>query len=262
MIDKLNLGSRARLFGFQDNLDPDYNMALTLQIKAMRDNMRRGGVNIHLIRNANIDTMGSQASFGQKWRRTVEDQGFKGRVMGFTDKASLLRELDEAVGFAQEMNRRDPASTSKISIACQTQEDIDTVNEFLSMPDNEKYRDWVVIVNDRIEDEAEVGDITIAMMKLIATGDILCNQKREKVDYGKTPQQRAESMRDAVLFFRSCGFFDSYDGDVVFEAMSADQLDGFLERLFNGQIIMRITRIDYEEITDWNNAQQEVLRSL
>jgi len=257
-----NLRVRSRLFGFQDNLDPDYNMALNLQNRALRDNMVRGGVNIHLIRNANIDTMGGQAKFGQDWRRTAQDQGFKGRVMGFTDKQSLMAELAEAVLFAEDMNRRDPASTSKISVACQKQEDIDTVNEFLALPENQRYRDWIVIVNDRVEDESEVQDMTLAMMKLISAGDILCNLKREKIDYGKSPEELQDSMRDAMLFFRSWGCFDSYDGDVVFEAMSAEDLDSFMEKLFAGQIIMRITRIDYEEITDWNKAQQEVLRSL
>ncbi|MDP8299277.1 MAG: hypothetical protein P9L88_05185 [Candidatus Tantalella remota] len=266
------VGKELLLYGLQDHLDPDRNIALTLQIRGIRDDFKGGAVNFHVIRNSNLSTMSSQAKHAQSFARTARrKEGLEQRVFNFNGSEplgeALKSALDRAIVVINEQNagvKGREGAFPKISVACQTEQDIKDVDKFFAdNPDYASYRGLVAIVNDDMG-EADLSTVKIDQSKLIAVGDILCNNKRLMDDYPEMSlsDKTAIFKKDLVLF-RSLGFFEGADiTDIDFEDMSQSDIVDVMKNIFNGVYSMRITRVNINEIQEWNEAQQEILRAL
>ncbi len=266
------IGKEILLYGLQDHLDPDRNMALTLQIRGIRDDFKGGAVNFHVIRNSNLDTRSAQAKHAQSFSRTVRrKEGLEQRVFNFNGTAplggALKSALDRAMVVINEQNlgvKGREGAFPKVSVACQTDQDIKDIDKFFAdNPDYASYEGLVVRVNDDMGEE-DLSGVMIDQGKLIAVGDILCNNKRIMNDYpDMSMSDKTAIFKKDLLLFRALGFFEGADiADIEFEAMSQSDIVDVMNNLFAGVYSMRITRVNWEEIQDWNDAQQEVMRAL
>ncbi|MBF0215725.1 MAG: FHA domain-containing protein [Candidatus Omnitrophica bacterium] len=262
------------LFGLQDHIDPDANQAFTLKLMSMRGDMLKGTVNIHLIRSPNPEMASVQTTIDQEFRRKADkNDKIKDQVIHFDDNPDndLATRLKYAIDdLAMKAIARDKTSYPKITVDCITDSDKLTVKEVLSgySPD---IQNMVIIMYDPV-DAATLSTYKPDEAKIIAVGDILCADSRiiaGEVNYNEA--EKARILKKHMLFLNSCRFFEmnTESSDLIDNldnVTDVTELNGILNTLFNkvfqGTIRMQITRINYQEIADWDEAQKEVLRSL
>ena len=246
-VDRKGAGKKALLFGLQDHLDPAGNLALTRDIGSLVDGLRRGCLNIVLIPSLNVETMAGQEKYARKISRSFRKLGINTRVSHFdTDlEGELKKAIDEATA------ERNKERLPKIFVYCLTEQD-----KIAAERAQKEYPNLIVIGND-ISEEVGADEVQVDEVRVVAVASAILNDKRLREDFGLTPQDLIESRMSFLTAFNASGILDAN-----LEGITAEGLEDIMQRLYTGDIALRITRVNWEEIRDWENAQEEILRSL
>ncbi|MFH1665016.1 MAG: hypothetical protein ABIA77_02595, partial [Candidatus Omnitrophota bacterium] len=250
---KVKIGAKELLYGLQDHMDPAGNADFTKQAGGIVNSLRRNVLNIVIIPSANISTRSKQAGLSGKVRRKFRGKGIDTRVMPYGDTAQLEAQIRSAIETADKNVKFYP----KIYVYAMTEEDLDLADRI-----REEERPELIVIGNDVVKGADVSGSQVEVAKVIAVANMLLNDKRLKEDFGLSTEEMAEDRREKLIFFRDAKFFEGISEGTNFEHMNESALNDFMNKLLNGVIPMRITRINWEEIQDWHDAQEQVLMSL
>ncbi|MBD3380281.1 MAG: hypothetical protein GF408_07460 [Candidatus Omnitrophica bacterium] len=249
----------ALLYGIQDHIDPGANIAFSSQIKAMTNDMRRGVMNYILIPSFNIETMNGQEKYSRQASRKFRRMGVDTAVLHYDEMTTLKDQLKKAWLLSLEKE----AMLPKIFVDCLTDEQMAEVEEFIGgLPDDdrERARKMIVTGNDRLPDDGkDIDEVMVNEVKIITIANGILNDKRLREDFRLAPEELIESRRRMLGVFKSSGIIDL--GTEV-SAMSAQDLEDVMQKLYTGKMALRITQVDWQDIQDWYDANEEVMRSL
>ncbi|MEA3489476.1 MAG: hypothetical protein U9R44_03920 [Candidatus Omnitrophota bacterium] len=252
-------GAKGMLEGLQGKLDPARNLEFTRRIGDIVASLRRGTLNIVLIPSTNVEILSAQENLSRKVTRRFRGMGINTIVMHYDPDNPGIK-IDRALKEAGlEKNKK---LFPNIYIYTQVKAGEEVPAEIREA--QEKYEELMVIGKDILDAGMDVGDVQVDEIKIIAVANALLNDKRLKENFGYSAEDMEDMRRENLVFFRTSGFFDGIEveGGLDFESMRAGDLERFMEKLFKGKIPMRITRVNWEEIRFWQDAQEEVLRSL
>ena len=249
------------LYGMQDHLDPFENMSFTQKWEDIKKDVRCRGLNIHIIRASNLETKAKQMKIAKEASRKLDMNGKLKQIVihhNGTD-AGLERALELA---HEEASRQDNWDlVPQISVNCNNEDNIKIVDWFLdniTTNYSKEDADMFIKLYDQIPlSKMSIDEAMIEEAKVIAVGDILCNDKRIKME-GSLPGEMKDMRIRYLSFFESCGFLEISN----LEGMSADDLECLVNKLLRGKEAFRITKIKWERVKDWYESQKQVLLSL
>ena len=220
----------------------------------MIDNVRRSCLNIILVRSPNIEMMQGQEKWARKGSRKFRKRGINTRVTHYDE--DLLDKLKEAVAIANKTKNR--VLFPKIAVHCLTETDVEQVRIFRTglLPEEQK---MLAIVKDLVGNEENVENADVNEMEVIAISALLLNDKRLRDDFAY-PKDDAQLLawRQKLLSFLG----EKIDG-IDLDNMEPDDYETLMQKIFNGDIGLMITKVDIdEEFSQWEIAQDAVLRSL
>ncbi|MEA3488814.1 MAG: PEP/pyruvate-binding domain-containing protein [Candidatus Omnitrophota bacterium] len=238
--------------GIQGQLDPEANLEFTHQIRYLRGAIRRGCLNICLIPGYNAMTQAVQESFARKESRRFREFGVNTRVSHFRDLGDFKKWLEQAaVEVEKEKNR---AKLPQVFVMCLKQEELDAVGDFKKrlMDEGREYAAGRFFINNDVRDTPEEAEaVKIHEVKVLEIAALLLNAKRLREDFGVlyTDPVLKNSTEDLLEL-------------LGVEISDKEDLETVMKKLAQGRIPFRITRVGWQEIEDYNDSMEEVLRSL
>jgi hypothetical protein len=248
---------RFLLWGLQDKLDPAGNSAFTSQISLFNEGLKPG-MNIHLVRASNPMVVSKIASIISTVSKRFRKNRLELEVLRYTDADSLREQIEKAYELAHNNREKYP----KITVDCNTPEDLRAAERQIesSIPAEDRANMFIVL-RDFIS--AEPSEHLPDIAKLISVGNILCDIKRRKEDFAQKRMELADAARDSMIMFRNAGMFSRAESiNVDFEYMSDEQVIDFLNKLMSGNVMISVTKVDWEEIPEWYEAQKAIESSL
>jgi len=242
------------LFGVQDFLTVEGNASFTQNIRNVTNDLRQGVLNIFLVRSR-IDAKSAETAIGREMGRRLEKKlGVNTHILYFEDKDTLGAQLTKALTYAAAQENKD--KLPKIFVDCLTEDDLTTVNDFIKNQEqagNKAINQTIAIGRDFIEGEApkELPD----EVKVILVGSAIMNDKRLRDDFKMSATDLLENRKRIINFLRNNKIIDE-------AAIADDQVEAFFNDLWQGLKRLLITRINWKELQDWKNSQDEVLRAL
>ncbi|MFH1305236.1 MAG: hypothetical protein ABIH74_02395 [Candidatus Omnitrophota bacterium] len=245
----VDMGAGSLLFGLQDNLDPALNIAFTQEVRGIIDELRRDSLNFILIPAVNLQTASAQATLGTETARKFRRAGVDTRVSHYSlDLEDQLKKIiDEA---SMDINR---GFFPEIFVYCLTEADRAVAERYRT-----EYPGLVAIGND-VSEDMNAEDIQVEEVKVIAVASEILNDKRLSEDFDMTAADLAETRREMLERFTMLGLID-IGRDL--QGMTAEGLADVMRGIYNGEILLKITRVNWQEIKDWSDAQAQIERSL
>ena len=252
--------SRIDLEGIQGKLDLTGNYEFTSQIKFLKEDFRRGALNIHIIPGYNFETRPLQEDYGRRDAREFRKMGINTRVSHFDGLEDLRKWLEKAAAEMEKNWRKNPEAF----VLCLTGKEAEAVTDFKAELDAKGFKqlaDRFVIGKDVYASRKEAANAQIPEIKTLEVATLILNNKRLIDSPGKSSDDPdlMESTRNLLAFLGYHGFID------LIEDMgnkSGAQLADIMRALFNGVISLRITRVNWKEIDAYRSSMEEVGRSL
>jgi hypothetical protein len=243
---------RTLLFGVQDHIDPSGNLDFTKHIQYITDDLRRGCLNIFLISQSGVPGANTkQTKFAQKTKRIYRKKyGINTDVSHFTSE-TLISDIEKAVEHAEAAMAKDRLKLPKIDVYCTNQEELDLINAYLKK--HPELTNMIMISKDFSQDGVIPEEV-----KIITIGSMFMNDKRLK-EFGRSDEDLFESRKALIDILTSSGMLFINEKDDI-ETVSGINI--LMQNIWEGKKALIITKIDYEQIRDWEVAQNEVLRSL
>lgn len=90
------------------------------------------------------------------------------------------------------------------------------------------------------------------------------NDRRLSINFKMTPQDLYESRMETLSILNAVGVIDNADFDIVknLTVAEADELNKFMQKIWRGAISLHCTKVDWEKLEDWKNAQRQLLQSV
>ncbi|MFH1846740.1 MAG: glycosyltransferase family 39 protein [Candidatus Omnitrophota bacterium] len=264
-FDQRNQPERARagndvcmLFrGVQAHIDAAKNLALTQEIGRMTDVLRRDNLNIVLGR-AEFMSRSSQEMWARKGSRKYRKIGVDTLYRPFETLEDLDVKLKEAIDIATRDAKT--GKLTKIYVNCLIFEEKEIAEKYRM-----KYPRVIAIGNDLLDKRYSLEEFNVNVLRLIHFANLVLNDKRLSEDY-KVPKDEMIDIRIRMVnHCENCGFLaDDVDVDSAFfsEGMTADALEKFMRALYSGNLHVRMTPINWEEVRDYNDGLEEIYRSL
>jgi len=270
------IGARILFYGLQDHMDSESNEALSRNIREIKSEISRGCTNIVYDEDYNIE----KASVREKWarkagRKVTRDWGVDNDYRTFNknkDNKSTRENLDEALGAVRSMKANNPERTPMAMFKCVDPETLRELRSFLA--EDGEYSDLkgVVIILDKTQKDPR--SYTDNILRLLIYANDVLNEKRTgeyfdipednpvRVDLRKGITRRLVNARFLQIgqLFK---FGVREDADI--DRMSTSQLNELFENLYyatDPNFIINISPVDWKEIPDYNDAMEEVYRSL
>jgi DNA-directed RNA polymerase subunit F len=257
-----DIGPEVYLFGLQDHMDPALNASFTNYMRVLTSSFTKGVHNIVVIPDE-IDIMiGSRvASLSSMSRKGIAKMG--------PDLTIVTRRPDED-NIQQTLSRVYTEVLPSIDGKAIPKVFVDLVNKgedysrgVRSFVEQQGQGSNTVVVNERIEGMEEDDTLKLDLSKLVLVASVLLDDKRRTTDFGMRPEELFQIRKDIIETMISSGVLEA---DVIttrgYELQTALGVDSVIRDIFEGNIIMRITRINWNEITDWYEANREIMRSL
>jgi WD40 repeat protein/MoxR-like ATPase len=225
-------------------------------MKKATDDIRKIGLNIYLIPKNGVDEAGKkQLAIGKGFKKRLDKKyNTEADIRYFDQKfseESFIKELREV--YARATTGENALKMPKVFVHCPTDAHLEAAGKFVA--GNEGAERIFVLANDN-----GMGETTlIDQGKALIIGSILLNDLRMKVDFKLSD----EALRDSRL--RMLGFFsdqDIIDERVDINSMTAGDIGVMVGRIIRGDILLRITRVDWKSLREWRDAQNAVLMSL
>ena len=253
-----DLGSRMLLYGIQDHLDPAGNASFTSKIKALVNDMRRQTVNILVIPHIDVTAKSKVTDLSKRAGKKLKKIGVDTIILQGDPGESIENLIESAYELAGKSENKDRMPQIFVDVVNDTATSA-AAREYV----RKRQGEIITVVIDDVIDNVTEGDIPkVDIVKLMIVAGSVLNDKRS-VNSGSTTEDLAESRKNMIQ-----SFLDSEVIDLGMQELgwlsSGDVagLETILNRLYYGAIKMRITRINWEEITDWFEAQNEVMSSL
>ncbi len=245
----IDMGAQGLLFGLQDNLDPNLNIVFTQEIRGIIDELRRDSLNFILIPAINLETASAQATLGTETARKFRRAGVDTRVSHYSlDLEDQLKKIiDEA---SMDINR---GFFPEIFVYCLTDADRNVAERY-----RRQYPGMLAIGND-VPEYMNAEDIQIEEVKVIAVASAILNDKRMSEDFDLTAADLAGRRREMLESFTMMGLIDI---ELNLAGMTPEGLADVMRAIYNGEILLKITRVNWQEVKDGIDAQEQVLRAL
>ncbi|MFH1790709.1 MAG: hypothetical protein ABH885_01830, partial [Candidatus Omnitrophota bacterium] len=262
---------RRALYGAQDFVDPAGNVRFTQEIRLITDDLRRGTLNIFLIpKGGGIEGEMEQFKVGRKSERKFDRSLGINTEISYIDgiitssnkeefKKKLRSAVEEAINADQEaVERGEGRRYPKIFVDCPVDGGhapaIDEfIREAVSLFPGVDVAGMLVIGSD----EMRAGDL-VDEVKVLTVGSALLNFARLQRDFNLPEDSLAPIGMRILEFLGSNGIIDAED----FAKMTGPQITALLNAIMTGAKSLRISKIRWEDLKDWKNAQDEVLRAL
>lgn len=261
---KKEYGPEIFLFGLQDHMDPEGNLALTAEIRGMRDKIRRGAYNIVFDETRNIRSRSSAESMARKTSRKYRREwGVDTSYKAFEDTSK--EGLREVLSIA--LVETSTQDYGMALIKCISPESVKAFNELIEEEFSE-ISDKVIVLYSPVESPEEHNE---NVPRLLHMANQLLNYKRMETYFGLNAEDpmMVDLGREMVEHFERAQYLgrDSISehlgkGVPSITALSAGDLSELLKGLFRGAVPVTITKINWEEIRDYISSMQAIYTSL
>ncbi len=249
--------ARRFLYGFQDRLDPGGNVRLSKHIDLILRGMNRKVLNIMLIPSYDITSGSTQTSNGRRAaRKLFRKFGTDTLVSNFNSDEDVLEKLEAAVREAKNAAKDSREELyPKIFVNCVSLEQRRNIVEPYLEGLSREVRDMVVVNHEHITDP---GTTRIDEVATIMVGTAILNDHRLSVDFGLPKEALFESRRNMLTAFSRAGIIDAEGEDLN----DAGVLDNIMKEIYQGLRSLRINRINWEEIRDYQDSMRLILQSV
>ncbi|MFH1394642.1 MAG: hypothetical protein ABIH09_00590, partial [Candidatus Omnitrophota bacterium] len=248
---------RVLLRGLQAHIDAAKNLALTKEIGAMTDILRRNSLNIVLSRT-NFEQRSTQEMWARKGSRKFRKIGVDTLYRPFESVEDLDEKLKEAVTMAA--LDAEKGKLTKVYVNCLTLQEKSMAEKYLK-----QYPEFIAIGNDLLDKQDSVEGFNVNVLRLIHFANLVLNDKRLSEDYKMPKDEMVDVRARMVNHCKNCGFLADdadIDNEFFMQGITADALEKFMKALYRGNIHVRMTPINWEEVRDYNDGLEEIYRSL
>ena len=254
--------SEMLLFGIQDHLDSDANYQFSQRIKELKEYVRRGGDNYHLMPAYNMFTKNIQAQVGRREAGDFEKIGVGTMFGQYSEEPGALKKKMEAMA-----NLMLEGRFSQASIMVLTQEALNEAKAYiaeLAASQDEDRRDLAKRFDVKFDNSYKGIDKTadeamVNVAKLIAINTQILNIKRKRDDFNFDADQLAIESMLLLSFLSGDGFIDYIEG---LDTMTTAQVAAEVNKLLTVGAILRVTGVDWQEIDDYQASMEAVRKSL
>ena len=257
------LKGRECLEGAQDFIDPAGNIALTQNIRVLTDDLRLGTLNIYLLPYGSIESVQAQEELSRETSRRFRKMGVGTLVFHYNESNPFQAQLRKALDIA--MRRENKDKLPKIYISTFDKDRTDTlISNFLKeekyTPEtSEQIRKGILIGSDTLPEGVEnVSDLMMDDVRVISIGSAILNDNRLRVNMNFSAERLFENRLRMLGAFVDSGILSP---DVLSDK-TPEGLENVMEKLYIGDIIMKITPIRWESIKEYYDSMKQVLRSL
>ncbi len=247
--------TRGLLFGFQDRLDPSGNVRLSKHIGQVLNDMNRGALNIMVLPAGDIMSEAAKKSAGRQASRTLERKfGTNTRVYSFT--SDIVSSIKTAMAEAEKaMENTQEKVYPKIFVNCvsleQKNNEVMPYLETLS-PDA---RNMIVVNYENIPDAERS---TIDEVAMIMVGSAILNDHRLSVDFKLPKEALSEGRKNMITAFSEAGIIEIEEND---DLATAEGLDSIMQKFYTGQRPLTINKINWQELRDYQDSMDLILKS-
>ena len=259
-----SLGLKKYLFGIQDHLDPFLNAEFTNSIKVLTNSLNRGVHDIIVIRESDVFASSKLAQLKRLAKDGMMKAGHNLTLMVQRPGEDLEYVLERAYKQADSINKKSPNKLPKIFLdLAYGVEDSELLKEvsagIRSYVIKQERENMTVIVDELIENlpSGEAPKIDVGKLIVVASG--LLDDKRRVVNFNMSAEDLTESRKTMITAFQKSEIIQLTD---KYNTNTAAGLNEIINAITSGVLLMRITRINWEEITDWFEANTEIMRSL
>ncbi|KJJ86063.1 conserved hypothetical protein, secreted [Candidatus Omnitrophus magneticus] len=246
--------SSSRLYGMQDRIDVTGNAEFTNKVRGLLADVRRGVMNIILMPSENIEIDAKERKLTKDAGKKLGEKDIQTRILTY-DSFNLEAQINKSIKEAGSKENQNKFPKIYIHTISKTGAEIP-----LEIRQAQEGMPNLVAIGSELSD-IDLNSLQIDVAKIAVVATVLLNDKRLKEDFGYTDARLEEMRRNSLMTFGSFGYFEGMSAD-SFKNMDSDELSQFMDKLLKGAISMKITKINYEEIQEWQNAQTEVLKSL
>lgn len=267
-----SMGALALMTGMTFDLDPVGDMALTEQVRGMKDEIRRDNINFVFDEDSNILKASARQAAARKTARKLESEwGVQNRYK------TLDTSLDAEKAIRQSLdNLRDPKNAGKYPMAlfkCVNPATIAIINRLLNeTPENGGYSDikgFVNIVDMSEAAKADPANYSDNVVRLMAYAVMTLHGARMESHFNMPVEspERVSYGKDLLTFLITTRYLDaeSLGQGMTLDAirgMNAGDLAAILQKLYTGGITVNITPVNFEEIQDYSESMEAVSQSL
>ena len=267
-IDKLeridSFGLNKYLFGIQDHLDPYLNAEFTNSIKVLTDSLNRGVHDIIVMRESDIFASSKLAQLKRLAKDGMMKAGHNLTLIVQRSGEDLEKVLERAYKQADTINKKTPNKLPKIFLdLAYGKEDAKVLRkisaDIRSYVKEQEREPMTVIVDELIDNLPSTEAPKIDVSKLIVVASGLLDDKRRVVNFNMSAEDLSESRKTMITAFQKSGIIQLTD---KYDTETAEGLNAIINAITSGVLLMRITKINWEDITDWFESNTEIMRSL
>ncbi|MFH1878733.1 MAG: hypothetical protein ABH883_08005 [Candidatus Omnitrophota bacterium] len=258
-----SIGAEIFLYGIQDHIDPARNAEFSSGIRYMRDGLRRGCVNMHLIPAYNPPARQGQYKYARKTVKSLKGTGIDSIVTHYGDGRDIIFQLDKLAGLA--LSEKYRKKFPKININCVTDTDLLMVKQYLGQNPGLA---GIAVITDLREDVPRGMPLTefkINEGRAIELGNYILNDKRLRDDFHLAADNSllVSVRKEFIRFCDDLEIIDIREYEISdIKDATFEQLEKIMRKLYKGSIPLSITKINWSELHNWKVSQEEFVCSL
>ncbi|MBF0494704.1 MAG: protein kinase [Candidatus Omnitrophica bacterium] len=252
---------------------------LVKSINGLSDEIRRGCINIVYDEDYNLAMNATREKWARKGARKLSD------MWGTENSYRTLRsgEIEDKLGaLVEEMKEATVAAKAPmVFFKCVKKETSNKMRQLIYGQDAngiyiggentlyEGLQGKVMIIQSNIENESSEQH-TENIFRLLYVANLLLNQKRLQVYFkvSDSDELMVTFTKNMMTNLVNNGFIDMSEINAAINAntelrkLTMEQIRKFLEKLYSGGVMLKITPINFAEVREYNEAMQEVYKSL
>ncbi|MBF0216930.1 MAG: hypothetical protein HQL30_08065 [Candidatus Omnitrophica bacterium] len=244
-------------------------IAYSRGIGGYTEELVRGCQNIIIARTSAFQRA-NQENWGRKAARKFTKVGVDTMFRGYGDIASLKESVLAAVEILSKYPDKDIMIDINYLMESDDDKGFDEMKGFiegLKIP--REMKDRILLQKDVSAKNCgwKMDDFNVDILKVVSFGTIMLNDRRLARYADHRDEFLVKTRRDLIEFIGNCGLVSDFDriADEYFGAdrkMDPDSVKKFMDDLIAGAISLRLTPVNYEEITEYNDSMEQVYRSL
>lgn len=233
------------------------------------DNLRKDTMNIFLM-PARAETVACQSAIGREFAGEFQKKyGINTVIFYFQNTAEIKTKLLQAVEMA--MLPENEGKSPKILVDCLNKEELEAVKTAIDemkkdkSMDGEKIDNMIAIAKDFDKDVVPAGLSIPDEVRVVLIGSAIMNDRRLKVDFKMSAQDLFEARKKTIEFLVSNKIIpDQAMGRDIATITVGDSelLDVLMDDIWRGRLSLRCTRIDWEKLDEFKNAQRQLMQSV
>lgn len=258
----VDVSAESLLFGLQD---PTGNAALTDKIGEMSDGLKPGGVNIIVDESYDDLTASVRRKWAQKTGRKFRKKwgvNVEYRPEKLSDEKSIGNILNR---IREDLKDEEKYPAPMVLFKCVRAETVTRLKKLL----DEEYMELknVVSIVDLSKAGVKADEHHDNIVRLIHYANQVLNWERLGAYFKTGEKERMRLGKEMISRLRQAKYFDENQfyrkfGKEGVKNASNEEFFKFMEDLKTGEILVTITKIDWKEIQEYNDAMEAVYRSL